>query len=60
MPMNEAPSWVREFLEKKAPWWLEGDGQFLEVTIVDSNRRIAQVQRFGFTYTLIPERFQIA
>lgn len=59
MPISEAPAWIREFLEKKAPWWLEEGAYPLEVVEVFENRRIAQVKRAGFLYTLIPELFAI-
>lgn len=60
MPISEAPDWVREFLEKKAPWWLEGEAGYLEVTVVDRHRRIANVLKDGHVYTLIPELNLIA
>lgn len=58
MTIAEAPEWVSDFLKVKAPWWLEGENK-LAVTIIDENRKIAQVLREGRTYTLIAERFQI-
>lgn len=60
MPLNEAPSWIREFLEIKAPWWLEEGADPLDVVFIDQNRRIARVRKSRFTYTLLPELNRIA
>jgi hypothetical protein len=59
MKLSESPEWIREFLEKKAPWWLEGGDDYLEVVSVDENRRTARVKKDGFTYTLDVHRFAI-
>jgi hypothetical protein len=56
MPISEAPAWITEFLEKKAPWWLECP---LEVVTVYEDRKIAQVKKDGHLYTLVPERYAI-
>ena len=57
LTIEEAPDWIREFLEKKAPWWLKCE---LKITVIDENRRLAKVVKDGFTYTLIPEQWRIA
>lgn len=59
MLMSEAPPWVEEFLEKKAPWWLEGLSDYLKVLEVYEDRKIARVEKDGHIYTLIPELFAI-
>ena len=59
MPLNEAPSWIREFLESKAPWWLEEGADPLTVLSVDVNRRIAQVSKGDHIYTLLPAYYAI-
>jgi hypothetical protein len=55
MPISEAPAWVREFLEIKAPWWLEGSSSGLKVLEIYEDLKIARVEKDGHIYTLIPE-----
>lgn len=52
MKINEAPLWIKEFLEKKAEWWLDGDEDYLDVIEVDSDKKLARVKKDGFTYLL--------
>lgn len=53
------PEWITDFLEKKAPWWLEEGSYPIELVEVYEDRRVAQVRRCGYIYTLIPELWAI-
>jgi len=55
----DPPKWVTEFLEKKAPWWLEEGSSPLEIVAIYDDMKIAQVRRCGFVYTLVSETFSI-
>lgn len=54
MRIKDAPPWVERFLQKKAPWWLEGTEDYLDVLSVDEDRMTARVRKDGFVFTLDP------
>lgn len=56
MRIKDVPRWIGEFLSVKAPWWLEGSDDYLDIVEFDEESRIARVRKDGHVYVLDPKR----
>lgn len=54
MKIKDVPRWIGEFLTEKAPWWLEGSDDYLDVVEIDERNRTARVRKGEFIYMLDP------
>lgn len=54
MKIKDVPKWIGEFLSRKAPWWLEGSDDYLDVIEIDEENRIARVRKGEHIYVLDP------